>query len=98
MTGQAAGERRKLVGVVTSDRMMKTVVVRVTRLVRHPTYRRVMRRSEKFKADDGGLKPRVGDEVRIEETRPLSKDKRWRVLEVLRKSAELPEMAEQKIP
>ncbi|MBI3322969.1 MAG: 30S ribosomal protein S17 [Candidatus Omnitrophica bacterium] len=93
-----AGERKRLVGVVTSDRMMKTVVVRVTRLVRHPTYRRVMRRSEKFKAHDAGLKPRIGDEVRIEETRPLSKDKRWRVVEILRKSPELPELAEQPIP
>ena len=97
MSGKA-GERKRLVGVVTSDRMVKTVVVRVTRLVRHPTYRRVMRRSEKFKADDAGLSPRTGDEVRIEETRPLSKDKRWRVVEILRKSPELPELAEQKIP
>lgn len=97
MSGQT-GKRKRLVGVVTSDKMMQTVVVRVTRLVRHPVYRRVMRRSEKFKAHDAGLKPRVGDEVRIEETRPVSKDKRWRVVEILRKSPELPEMAEQKIP
>ena len=87
--------RRQLVGVVTSDKMTQTVVVRVTRLVRHATYRRVMRRSKKFKAHDAGLKPRVGDEVRIEETRPISKDKRWRVVEILRKSPELPELAEQ---
>ncbi|MBI3322352.1 MAG: 30S ribosomal protein S17 [Candidatus Omnitrophica bacterium] len=90
--------RRQLVGVVTSNKMTKTVVVRVTRLVRHPTYRRVMRRSEKFKAHDEGLKPRIGDEVRIEETRPLSKDKRWRLMEILRKSPELPEIAEQALP
>ncbi|MBI3312309.1 MAG: 30S ribosomal protein S17 [Candidatus Omnitrophica bacterium] len=85
---KTATTRRQLVGTVVSDRMLKTVVVKVTRLVRHPTYERVIRRSEKFKADDGGLQPRVGDEVRMEETRPMSKDKRWRLVEVLRRSPE----------
>lgn len=80
--------RRQLVGKVMSDRMNRTVVVQVTRLVRHPTYERVMRRAEKFKADDAGLKARVGDEVRMEETRPISKDKRWRLVEILRRSVE----------
>lgn len=80
--------RRHMVGVVVSDRMTKTVVVKVTRLVRHPTYERVVRRTEKFKADDGSLKAKVGDEVRMEETRPLSKDKCWRLVEILRRSPE----------
>lgn len=81
--------RRQMVGVVVSDRMAKTVVVQVTRLVRHPMYERVIRRAKKFKADDAGLKPRVGDEVRMEETRPVSKDKRWRVVEIVRRSPEV---------
>lgn len=80
--------RRQKVGVVVSNRMTRTVVVQVTRLVRHPIYERVVRRSEKFKADDGSLKACVGDEVRMEETRPLSKDKRWRLVEILRRSPE----------
>lgn len=87
--------RKQLVGVVTSDKMTQTVVVRVTRLVRHRTYRRVMKRSKKFKAHAVDPKPRIGDEVRIEETRPISKDKRWRVVEILRKSPELPELSDQ---
>ena len=78
-------DRRRLVGVVVSDRMTKTVVVRVTRLVRHPVYQRVIRRSKKFKVHDPDSQAHVGDEVRIEETRPLSKEKRWRLLEVLRR-------------
>ena len=90
MTGEtasrtAAGVRKQLVGVVVSDRMTKTVVVRVSRLVRHPMYQRVMRRAKKFKADTSALEVHVGDEVRIEETRPLSKEKRWRVIELLRR-------------
>ena len=68
--------RRQLVGKVVSDRMSSTVVVEVTRLVRHPVYKRVIRRAKKFKAHDAGLKPRVGDEVRMEEMRPISV-KRW---------------------
>lgn len=85
---KSSSSKRQLVGVVVSDRMIQTVVVRVTRLVRHPIYERVVRRAEQFKADDRLLHARVGDEVRIEETRPLSKDKRWRLVEILRRSPE----------
>lgn len=74
-----------MVGVVVSDAMTKTVVVRVTRLVRHPVYRRVIRRSKKFKVHDPASSAHAGDEVRIEETRPLSKEKRWRLVEILKK-------------
>ena len=81
--------RKHWVGKVTSTRMMQTVVVEVTRLVRHPMYRKVIRKLEKFKAHDPGLKPKVGDEVRIEETRPISKDKRWRLVEIIRSSPEV---------
>ena len=87
MRSQTNG-RRRMVGVVVSDRMTNTIVVQVTRLVRHPTYERVVRRQEKFKADDRELKARIGDEVRIEETRPMSKDKRWRLIEILRRGPE----------
>ena len=82
---------RHWVGKVTSNRMTRTVVVEVTRLVRHPKYRKVVRRAKKFKAHDAGLKPKIGDEVRIEETRPTSKDKRWRLVEIVRSSPEVAE-------
>ncbi len=77
--------RRRMTGLVVSDRMTNTVVVRVTRLVSHPVYHRVVRRSQKFKAHNPESMAKLGDEVRMEETRPLSKDKRWRVVEILRR-------------
>jgi small subunit ribosomal protein S17 len=78
-----AGKRRTKVGRVVSDKMDKTVVVSVERLQRHPIYKRVVRRSTKFKAHDSDNAAQVGDTVRIEESRPLSRDKRWRVVEIL---------------
>ncbi|MBI3614937.1 MAG: 30S ribosomal protein S17 [Candidatus Omnitrophica bacterium] len=77
--------RRQMVGLVVSDAMLKTRVVRVTRLVRHPVYQRVIRRSKKFKIHDSENLSHVGDEVRIEETRPISKEKHWRLVEILRR-------------
>ena len=77
------GKRRSKVGRVVSDKMDKTVVVSVERLRRHPIYKRVVRLSSKFKAHDEGNNAKVGDTVRIEESRPLSRDKRWRVVEVV---------------
>lgn len=77
--------RKALVGVVTSDKMMKTVVVRIETVTHHPLYKKTMRRARTFKAHDEERTARVGDVVRIVETRPLSKDKRWRVAEVLRR-------------
>ena len=83
----ARGRRSEKVGVVASDKMEKTVVVRVDRLVRHPKYRRYVRRTSKFMAhDEFGAK--VGDKVRIVETRPMSARKRWRVVEILQKAVE----------
>ncbi len=70
-------------GVVVSDKMDKTVVVAVQRLVRHRLYRRVIRRTKRFKAHDESNECRIGDRVRIQECRPLSKDKCWRVIEVI---------------
>ena len=78
--------RSQKVGTVSSDKMQNTVVVRVDRLVRHPKYRRYVRRTSKFMAhDETGAT--VGDKVRIVETRPLSARKRWRVLEIVQKAA-----------
>jgi small subunit ribosomal protein S17 len=78
--------RSQKVGVITSDKMMKTVVVRVDRLVRHTKYRRYVRRTSKFMAHDD-LGATVGDKVRIVETRPMSARKRWRVIEIVQKAA-----------
>lgn len=77
------GTRKDKVGIVVSDKMQKTVVVLIQRTIKHPLYKKIMRRSKHFKAHDEGDRCKVGDKVRIEETRPLSKDKRWRVVEIL---------------
>ncbi|MEA2651791.1 MAG: small subunit ribosomal protein [Chloroflexota bacterium] len=77
------GKRRNKIGRVVSDKMDKTVVVSVERLRRHPIYKRVVRLSSKFKAHDEENTARVGDTVRIEESRPLSAEKRWTVVEVV---------------
>jgi small subunit ribosomal protein S17 len=77
------GKRRTKVGRVVSDKMDKTVVVSVERLRRHPIYKRVVRLSSKFKAHDAENAARVGDTVRIEESRPLSRDKRWTMVEIV---------------
>jgi small subunit ribosomal protein S17 len=80
-TATAAGERKRRkvrVGKVVSDRMEKTVVVSIERLVKHPTYGRYVRRRKKFKVHDEKNECRIGDVVRFMETRPMSKDKRWR--------------------
>jgi small subunit ribosomal protein S17 len=80
------GRRQELVGVVTSARMQKTIVVRVTRATQHPLYHRVVRSGKKYYAHDESGKARVGDTVRIVSTRPLSKLKRWRLKEVVARS------------
>lgn len=80
------GVRQELVGVVTSAKMAKTIVVKVTRTTRHPLYQRVVRFAKKYYAHDESGDARVGDTVRIVSTRPLSKLKRWRLKEVLARS------------
>ena len=79
-------KRSQKVGTVASDKMQKTVVVRVDRLVRHRKYRRYVRKTSKFMAHDE-LGATVGDKVRIVETPPLSARKRWRVVEIVQKAA-----------
>ena len=79
--------RKTKVGRVVSDKMDKTVVVSVERMRRHPVYKRVVRLSTKFKAHDADNTARIGDTVRIEESRPMSAEKRWRVVEVVTRGA-----------
>lgn len=80
------GMRKTLSGVVVSDKMDKTVVVKVDRAVKHHMYLKTIKKSSKFKAHDEGNSCHVGDKVVIEETRPISKDKRWKVKEVVGKA------------
>lgn len=79
------GERKTREGVVVSDAMQKTRVVKIERVFRHPRYQRVIRLSKKLKAHDEANESRVGDRVLIEETRPISREKRWRIRQVLNK-------------
>lgn len=83
------GRPKSRLGVVTSDKMQKTVVVEVQRRVRHPKYGKFMTRRVKYKAHDENNACRIGDTVRIVETRPLSKDKRWRVAETIEKTRDI---------
>ena len=78
--------KKKVIGIVTSDKMDKTVVVKTDDLVKHPVYKKYLKRSRKYKAHDESNSCVVGDKVLITETRPLSRDKRWRVTQVLEKS------------
>ena len=89
MTGadtHVQGKRKTKVGRVVSDRMDKTIVVSIERLARHRLYKRVIRLSTKFKAHDETNDAHVGDTVRLMETRPLSKTKRWRVIEIVERA------------
>jgi len=79
------GIRKTRVGVVVSNKMDKTVVVLVERLVKEPLYKKYIKRSKKFHAHDEENQCQVGDRVKIMETRPLSKTKRWRVVEIIEK-------------
>ena len=85
--GNRAHKRQVKVGTVVSSKMDKTVVVRVEKVVTHPLYHRQMKRSSKFAAHDENNECNVGDVVEIRSSRPLSKTKRWRVTEILQRSA-----------
>ena len=80
------GIRKTRIGMVVSDKMDKTVVVEVKRLVSHPLYHKIVRRRTKIKAHDAANACQVGDKVLIEETRPLSRDKNWRIKRILEKA------------
>ena len=79
-------QRKVRTGVVVSDKMDKTITVAVERLMRHPLYGKTIKRTKKFKAHDENNECKVGDIVTIMETRPLSRDKRWRLVKIVRKA------------
>ena len=78
--------RKTRVALVTSDKMDKTIVVSVTDNVKHPLYNKIVKRTYKLKAHDENNECRIGDRVKVMETRPLSKDKRWRLVEIVEKA------------
>ena len=80
------GLRKTRVGIVSSDKMDKTIVVSIADHVKHPLYSKVIKRTYKLKAHDENNECKVGDKVRVMETRPLSKDKRWRLVEIIEKA------------
>jgi small subunit ribosomal protein S17 len=86
-TGSARGNRKERLGEVISNKMAKTITVRVERRFAHPRFKKVITGYKKLYAHDEKGEAKVGDRVRIEETRPLSKTKRWRLVEVVRKSS-----------
>ncbi len=79
------GKRKEFIGEVVSDKMQKTIVVRIMRMAKHPKYGRIIKKYTKFKAHDEKKVAKLRDTVRIAETRPLSKDKRFRLVEVVKK-------------
>ena len=78
--------RKTLIGKVVSDKMEKTIVVAIEDSVRHPLYNKIVKRTVKFKAHDENNEAGIGDRVKVMETRPLSKDKRWRLVEIVEKA------------
>jgi len=80
------GKRKEFIGIVTSDKMQKTRVVKVTNIAKHPKYDKVVKHYNKYKFHDEQNVSAVGDNVRVEETRPLSKDKRFALVEVIKKA------------
>lgn len=93
-TGEARNalqKRRVIVGTVVSDKMQKTIVVKVDRRVRHTLYKKYVEKSRRFKAHDETNEAKVGDQVSLVESRPLSRDKRWVLQTVLRRAGQAPE-------
>ncbi|MGN0803703.1 MAG: 30S ribosomal protein S17 [Candidatus Faecivicinus sp.] len=83
---EVRGMRKTRTGVVVSDKMDKTIVVEIRTRVKHPLYGKIMNRTKRFKAHDENNECGIGDTVRVMETRPLSKDKRWRLVEIIEKA------------
>ena len=81
------GNRKTQIGIVVSDKMEKTAVVKVDRLVKHPVYNKYIKRSAKYKAHDEENAAKIGDRVLIVETRPMSKDKRWKIRQIIESRA-----------
>lgn len=97
MQSNSRSNRKERVGIVISDKMDKTITVKVERVSHHPVYNRSVRKAAKLKAHDEANTAKVGDVVRIQETRPLSKTKRWRLVEVVKKSAAAAELKNSEI-
>ena len=91
------GKRKRRIGVVVSDKMDKTVVVVVERLVRHPLYKKVLRKRKKYYAHDENNECKIGDVVEIMETRPLSKLKRWRVVRIIEKAKTMAPLVDKEV-
>ena len=87
-TNESRGNRKQRVGEVVSNKMTKTIVVRVERRFPHPQFKKIVTSYKKFYAHDEKAEAKIGDTVRIEETRPLSKLKRWKLVEVVERNAE----------
>jgi small subunit ribosomal protein S17 len=87
MPNNARNKRKEKIGVVISDKMDKTITVQVERATRHPIYNKMQKMKTKFKAHDEKEEAKIGDSVKIEETRPLSKTKRWRLVEIIKKAS-----------
>ena len=85
------GKRKEFTGTVTSDKMQKTIIVKITQQRKHPVYSRIIKKYKKFKVHDEKNTAKIGDIVRIEEARPISKDKRFRLLAVVKKAG-IPEV------
>lgn len=83
------GSRKTMIGTVTSDKMEKTITVNVETVKQHPLYRKIIKTSKKYKAHDENNEAKIGDVVKIMETRPLSKDKRWKLTEIVQKAKTL---------
>ena len=92
-TSSQRGHRKERVGDVVSDKMNKTIVVRVKRRFRHPRFKKVVTAYSKFYAHDEKNEAKVGDRVRIQETRPLSKTKSWRLVEIVERTREVAKVA-----
>lgn len=82
----AQGTKKTLIGLVASDKMTKTIVVEVTRRMRHPVYHKYIQRRERYKAHDENDDAKIGDRVLIEECRPMSRDKRWRMKKIIERA------------
>ncbi len=92
-TSLSRGHRKERVGNVVSDKMNKTIVVRVERRFRHPQFKKVVTAYSKFYAHDEKNEAKIGDRVRIQETRPLSKTKSWRLVEIVERNQEVAKVA-----
>ena len=86
LAGNTKGGKKEFIGIVKSDKMMKTIVVAIETLKLHPLYKKYVKRSKKVKAHDEKNDAKIGDRVRVVECRPLSKEKRWRLVEILERA------------